>query len=462
MNTSLSSNRLTGLTLLIAIAFFMEQLDSTIAVTAINNIANDLSVHSTTITMAIAVYIMTLAIFLPIGGWSAKNFGCKNTFLFAIILFTIGSFGCGFSNNIYLFLSSEVVQGIGAALMVPVGRLFVIQNSKKSELAKRISILVWPGLIAPIFGPSLGAYITTYYSWHWIFFINIPIAIILFFLAWYFLPTENINKQSRIKLDSLGFLLSSLMLVMGLGSLDWLSNFGINRIIPWALLTSSIIFGTLLNNHISKSESPIFSLAPWKNDKNFKHTLISGSICRAALSGLPILIPLFLQSELGLSMIESGNIILTMFAGNLLMKTFTTSIITKCGFKKPLIISSLISTLSILGCWYGQHNILFICVMLFLIGCMRSLQFSLYNTLAFSELPKPFLNSANVLNNLFTQISFAIGITLVSIFIRLGSNSNVVSSSHISILPFLGFALLALLPLMFLCFIHKDYGNSVR
>ncbi|PSW82168.1 MFS transporter [Photobacterium angustum] len=461
MNNSLSSNRLTGLTLLIAIAFFMEQLDSTIAVTAINNIADDLSVHSTTITMAIAVYIMTLAIFLPIGGWSAKKFGCKNTFLSAIILFTVGSLGCGFSNNIYLFLSSEIVQGVGAALMVPVGRLFVIQNSKKSELAKRISILVWPGLIAPIFGPSLGAYITTYYSWHWIFFINIPIAMILFVLAWYFLPTEYINKQSRIKLDSLGFLLSSLMLVMGLGSLDWLSNFGINNIVPWGLLTSSVILGVLLNHHISKSKSPIISLAPWNNDVNFKHTLISGSICRAALSGLPILIPLFLQYELGLSMIESGNIILTMFAGNLLMKIFTTSIITKCGFKKPLIISSLISALSILGCWYGQHNILYICVMLFLIGCMRSLQFSLYNTLAFSELPKPYLNSANVLNNLFTQISFAMGITLVSIFIRLGSDSGLISS-NISILPFLGFASLALLPLFFLLFIEKDYGNSVR
>ena len=147
MSTSISSSRLTGLTLLIAIAFFMEQLDSTIAVTAIHNIANSLSVQATTITMAMAIYLMTLAIFLPVGGWLSKNYGCKPTLLFSIVLFAVGSIGCGLSTNISMFMGSELLQGIGGALMVPVGRLFVIQNSQKEDLYQSVKLT---GQINPV------------------------------------------------------------------------------------------------------------------------------------------------------------------------------------------------------------------------------------------------------------------------------------------------------------------------
>ena len=460
MSTSISSSRLTGLTLLIAIAFFMEQLDSTIAVTAIHNIANSLSVQATTITMAMAIYLMTLAIFLPVGGWLSKNYGCKPTLLFSIVLFAVGSIGCGLSTNISMFMGSELLQGIGGALMVPVGRLFVIQNSQKEDLARRISILIWPGLVAPIFGPSVGAFITTYYSWHWIFFINVPIALCLLALVFYFLPADN-REVTRSDFDWLGFFLSTGTLTLGLGCLDWLSDFGVDSALPWGLLVGSVLFGAMLVTHIKKSLHPIVSVESWIRDDNFKWTLVAGSFCRCAVSGLPILIPLYLQSELGLSLIMSGNIVLVMFVGNFLMKPFTTTILSRFGFKKPLILASIISSLAIIGCSMSMNDIHSIYIMLFLVGAMRSLQFSLYSTLAFSELPKKLLNGANVLNNLSSQIAFSVGIALISVFMSLGGGLPS-SSMNSAALPFYGLAFIGLVPLLFLRMIQNNYGNSVR
>jgi MFS family permease len=467
MKPILSSTRLTALTLLVAVAFFMEQLDSTIAVTAIPNIAHSLNVHTTNITMAMAVYLLSLAIFLPIGGWLAKNFGTKPVLLIAITLFASGSLSCGLSQHFYTFMFSEFLQGIGGALMVPVGRLFVMQNCEKKQFIKMISILVWPGLMAPVLGPPIGGWLTTHLSWHWLFFVNIPIAGLLFILIFIFFPTPHSTELTQSKFDWKGFALSTITFGSGLGFLDWISDVGLNHPLPWLLLIFTIVMGYSLVRHVTKKKNPIISFEALENCVCFRIATISGCLFRCAIGGFPLLIPLFLQSQLGLSLVDSGSVVVMMFLGNLTMKPFTTKIIIHFGFKWPLIIATVISALSILTCWFGKHSLIVIAIALFINGLMRSMQFSGFNTLAFSDVPKSQLNGANVFNNLINQSSFAIGIALVSVLMRVGDTGGV--QSHALTLnsgsletAFYGLTFLALLPLLSLNRLRSSDGSHVR
>ena len=467
MIKKISHTHLKGLTLLVAVAFFMEQLDSTIAVTALPNIAHTFNVHVTNVTIAMALYLLSLAIFLPIGGWLTRNIGPKRTLLTAISLFMLGSLACGLSKNIHFFMFAECLQGIGGALMVPVGRLFVMQHCEKQQFVKMMSLLVWPGLIAPVLGPPLGAWITTHLSWHWLFFVNVPIAVILFTLTGIFFPTASNNELTKTPFDWFGFLLTTLTFGSGLVFLDWISQAGLQQWQPWGFFILAIIASVLLIRHVQRHEPPILSIDAWKSTFGFRISIVSGCLFRCSIGGFPLLIPIFLQTQLGLSLIDSGTFVLMLFLGNVAMKPFTTKILMNWGFKWPLLISTGISALSIIGCWLGQSNIYLVGFALFINGLMRSLQFSGFNTLTFSDVPKQELNSANILNNLVNQSSFAVGIALISVFMRFGQHSTSLTamphsySSGLSV-TFWGLTVLAILPLFGLVRLRSIDGMTVR
>lgn len=464
MNAPMKHTTLRNLTLLIAVTFFMEMLDSTIAVTAIPKMALSFGVHATEVTMAMAIYLLSIAVFLPLGGWLTKNLGAKSVFLLAVGLFAGGSLLCGLSTNIKFFMGAEFLQGAGSALMVPVGRLFVMQYCEKSQFVKMMSLLVWPGLVAPVLGPPVGAWITTHFSWHWLFFVNVPVALVVIVLTALFFPKTQKAQLEPSPFDGLGFFYSACTFIFGLGFLDWISIVGINHPMPWALLVLSLGMGWRLFTHSAKTQTPIVSFVSCKSTFSYRIALISGSLFRCSVGGFPLLVPLFLQSQLGLSLIDSGNIVLLMFLGNLTMKPFTTTIMMRLGFKWPLIVATAISALSILSCWLGKDHLWIIGVALFINGLMRSLQFSGFNTLTFSDVPKPQLNGANVLSNLVNQSSFAIGIALVSVFMRMGETSSAAHtiSGQSMMMAFIGLSVLALLPILNLLRLRASDGNSVR
>ena len=194
------------LPLIIACALFMENLDGTIIATSLPVIAHDLAENPIALKLALTSYLVSLAVFIPISGWMADRHGSRTVFRMAIAVFVIGSIACGLSSSLSGFVASRFVQGMGGAMMVPVGRIVLLKSVEKRDLVKVLSYLTIPALIGPIIGPPLGGFISTYFDWRWIFFINVPIGLLGWTLAGRYVP--EIVEDERTPLDWLGFVLS--------------------------------------------------------------------------------------------------------------------------------------------------------------------------------------------------------------------------------------------------------------
>ncbi len=408
---------LRGLTLplIIACALFMENLDGTIIATSLPVIAKDLAENPIALKLALTSYLVSLAVFIPISGWMADRYGSRTVFRAAIVVFVFGSLACGFSSSLGGFVVARFVQGMGGAMMVPVGRLVLLKSVEKHELVKVLSYLTMPALFGPIMGPPLGGFISTYLHWRWIFFVNVPIGLIGWTLAGRYVP--QIVEDARAPLDRLGFVLSGVGLsALTLGA----ATFGQHLLSPVesaACIVAGVVCVSLYVAHAwrwsREGRRPVLDFRFLKV-KTYLAGVVGGSLFRIGVGATPFLLPLMLQLGFGFSALQSGLLTCSSAAAAMFMKTLATRILKRFGFRTVLSANALIASTTIVG--YGIFRdttpIAWMLGTLLVGGFFRSLQFTALNALSYADIDKREMGGASGLANVAQQLSLSTGVTL--------------------------------------------------
>lgn len=468
MNTAISSRderAFSAPALLVAGAFFMEFLDGTVIATALPDMARDFGVTAVELNIGISAYLITLAVLIPASGWIADRFGARAIFTLALAIFTLASVFCGLSTEVHIFVAMRILQGVGGALMVPVGRLAVLRTTPKHQLIKAIATLTWPALVAPIIGPPLGGFITRYASWHWIFFINVPLGLAAIILSLRIIP--DIRETERRSFDLSGFITTSVAMVSLVTAIERLGD---RQPQIWPTLALAALgFGCLLYSirHFRRAAAPMVRLDALQVP-TFRVTMYGGSLFRASISAVPFLLPLLFQVGFGMDPFHSGLLVLAVFVGNLTIKPATTPLIRWLGFRRLLLINGALNVCSLLACALltPQTPVWAIMLILYLGGVFRSIQFTGVSTLAFADVPAAQMSDANTLFSTASQLAVGLGITLGAIGIRLGEQ--VGDWLHLTELPGISFrlsfvfiALICLVGMIDSLHLAKTAGSSV-
>lgn len=468
MNTAISSRderAFSAPALLVAGAFFMEFLDGTVIATALPDMARDFGVTAVELNIGISAYLITLAVLIPASGWIADRFGARAIFTLALAIFTLASVFCGLSTEVHIFVAMRILQGVGGALMVPVGRLAVLRTTPKHQLIKAIATLTWPALVAPIIGPPLGGFITRYASWHWIFFINVPLGLAAIILSLRIIP--DIRETERRSFDLSGFITTSVAMVSLVTAMERLGD---RQPQIWPTLALAALgFGCLLYSirHFRRAAAPMVRLDALQVP-TFRVTMYGGSLFRASISAVPFLLPLLFQVGFGMDPFHSGLLMLAVFVGNLTIKPATTPLIRWLGFRRLLLINGALNVCSLLACALltPQTPVWAIMLILYLGGVFRSIQFTGVSTLAFADVPAAQMSDANTLFSTASQLAEGLGITLGAIGIRLGEQ--VGDWLHLTELPGISFrlsfvfiALICLVGMIDSLHLAKTAGSSV-
>jgi EmrB/QacA subfamily drug resistance transporter len=418
-------------TTLIAGAFFMENLDGTIIATALPQMARSFHVGAVNLNIGMTAYLLTLAVFIPISGWLADRFGSRSIFAAAIALFTVSSMLCGFAQTLTQFTLMRILQGVGGAMMVPVGRLIVLRSTPKDKLAEAIAYITWPGLTALVVGPPLGGLITTYASWHWIFFLNLPLGIIALILT--LLWVENVRIGEKHAFDWLTFLLAGFASAGAVYGMEKLGSEGAQWQVPGTILALSLLSGAAAI--FAAHRNPATSLIDLESMKlkTYSLSVYGASAFRIAVSVLPFLLPLMFQIAFGLNAFHSGLYLLALFAGDLTMKAFVIQTLRRFGFRRILIVNGLITALSMVlfALLTPATPVVLVVLVLFLHGAFRSMQFTCMTTLAYSEVPPERMSRANGFLSAVMQLSMGMGVAVGAITLRLVAHAH----GHSAALP---------------------------
>ena len=399
--------------LIVATALLMENIDSTVLSTSLPRIASDLQTSPIRLKLALTSYLLALAIFIPASGWAADRFGARRVFRWAIGIFACGSIACGASVSLGWLVAARVLQGLGGSMMVPVGRLIVLRVTPKAGLVGALAWLTVPALIGPVIGPPLGGFITTFFDWRWIFWINIPIAILGVTLVTMFIPRPAPGPSQNF--DFFGFLmagpgLAAFLTGLTLAGLNLASN---AMIVVMTLGGLGLI--ALYVRHALRKADPLVDLR-LLHYKTFRISALGGTFFRVGGGALPFLLPLLFQLGFGLSPFQSGMMTFASGLGAILMKFIAQPILQRWGFRTVLSANALLSALFILApaSFTASTPYLWMVLVLFLGGVCRSLQFTSINAMAYADIPADRLSSATSFNAVLQQLSGSVGITVAA------------------------------------------------
>ena len=404
---SASSKRL--LPWLVAVAFFMESLDTTILNTAVPAISEALTVPPLSMKSVLASYTLSLAVFIPISGWMADRFGTRRVFASAIGLFTLGSFLCGISNNIHLLVAFCILQGCGGAMMVPVGRLTLVRTFAKSELIRAMSFVAIPALVGPMLGPIAGGLIVGYLHWRFIFFVNIPIGLIGLLMVYLHLP--DYREENTKPLDTVGLILfgSGIALLSYVLEIFGEHTLGTGQILGLLAVSLSLIGGYLF--HASEIAYPLLRLSLFRI-RTFSAAVLGGFFTRLGIGGVPFLLPLLYQVGLGFTPIQSGLLIMPQALASMSTKFLLPKILNRLGYRGVLISNTVIlGLLLLLFATVGQHTPVWIIVIqAFCYGAFTSLQYTSMNTLVYADVSEEETSSASSIASTMQQMSISFGV----------------------------------------------------
>ncbi len=399
-----------AVTLLVAGAMFMEMLDGTVIATALPHIARTFGVSPVALNLGMTAYLVALAVFIPISGWIADRLGGRTVFGGAIALFTFASLLCGLSHDLWSFIAARLLQGMGGAAMVPVGRLIVLRMTDKANLMRAMNTIVWPGLVAPVLGPPLGGFLVLHLSWPWIFFLNIPLGLAGIALTFWLVPNERPPGPAR-PLDFVGFVLSGVALMLLVHGVDALGAGDGGRLVPLAEVAAGLAIGAAGVRHFRRHPTPLLDLSPLTLP-TFAVGICGGSLLRIAIGTLPFLLPLLFQIGFGFDALRSGELVLFVFAGNLAMKMATVRILRRFGFRPVMIVNGLLVALTIAACaLIGPATpTAIVALILFAGGAFRSMQFSALSFIQFVDVAPERLTAANTLAAMLQQLMLGMGV----------------------------------------------------
>jgi EmrB/QacA subfamily drug resistance transporter len=405
--------------LLVAACLFMEMLDGTIVTTSAHQIAHALSVPVAGISLAVSAYLVTLAALIPLGGWLSARFGARRIFIAAIAIFTLASLGCAAAQTLPELVVMRVFQGVGGAMMVPIGRLIVLSRSPKAEIMRMTAYLVWPALIAPVIAPLAGGLITTYASWHWLFLINVPLGVIATAAAWRVIHPQPLPRPAR--LDLAGVLLTSAGLAGLTITAALLARPTFDAGLVLGVGVPSLVLIAVAVHHLLRSDRPLIELRTLHNHA-LRSAVAGTSIYFVVIGAAPFLVPLLFQQVFGWSAVKSGALVLFIFVGNVGIKPATTFLYGRFGFRAVLITATSIqaAVMAVAGFITASVPLVLIALVLVVSGAARSVGATGYSTLAFSEVHDEQLRHANTLFATVQQLGIGFGVAFAAVALRLG------------------------------------------
>jgi len=434
--------------LIVAGAFFMELLDGSVIATALPQMAQTFHDNPVNLSIGMSAYLLTLAIFIPSSGWIADRFGSKTIFLSAIAIFTIASVLCGMSNTLWEFTAARILQGIGGAMMVPVGRLVVLRGTDKRDLVNVMQFVSTPGLIAPVLGPPIGGFITTFASWRWIFYLNVPLGIVALALVAAFMV--NHKAEGHRSFDTPGFILTGLGLASLLFGLDQLGRPALGAPFIAALIGAGAMLCFFAYRHLRSTPHPLVDLSLFRIPTFSLSTLAAGTGFRIVVGTTPFLWPLLFQVGFGMTAFASGTLIIACAAGDLGMKFYSRQILRRFGFRNTLVVNGVLVALSVAACatFTAATPIIAIAAVLFVIGLFRSIQFGAFNALTYVDVPADKMSSASSLASTVQQMSFGLGVAFGALSLHLAALSTRSSTETYTVRDFhVAFIVAALLAL---------------
>jgi EmrB/QacA subfamily drug resistance transporter len=399
---------------MIAVAFFMESLDTTILNTGVPTIAAALHVAPLSMKSVLASYTLSLAVFIPISGWMADRFGTRRVFSSAIGLFTLGSFLCGISSNIHWLVAFRILQGCGGAMMVPVGRLTMVRTFAKSELIRAMSFVSIPALIGPMLGPLAGGAIVAYFHWRVIFFVNIPIGMLGLYLVYRHLP--DYREEHVAPLDVLGLILFGSGVALLSYVLEVFGEHTLGTIEVVGLLTLSLVLLAGYWLHATKTEHPVLRLELFRI-RTFRASVSGSFLTRLGIGGIPFLFPLLYQVGLGFSPIKSGMMMMPQAIAAMSLKMSMPKILARFGYRTVLVSNTIIIGLFIfLFSTIGLGaSVWIILPIVFCYGFFTSLQYTSMNTLVYSDISDEMASSASSIASTMQQMSISFGVATASL-----------------------------------------------
>jgi EmrB/QacA subfamily drug resistance transporter len=399
---------------LVAVAFFMQALDTTILNTAVPAIAKALAITPLSMKAVLASYTLSLAVFIPVSGWMADRFGTRRVFASAIGLFTLGSFLCGISTNIHFLVACRVLQGCGGAMMVPVGRLTMVRTFPKSELVRAMSFVAIPGLIGPMLGPIAGGLIVAYFHWRMIFFINLPIGLLGLYLVWRHLP--DYREKVTHRLDTAGLILFG----SGIGLLSYVLEVFGEHTLSWPVIVGLLIIsaGLLITYGLraTRTTFPLLRLALFRL-RTFRAAVSGSFFTRLGLGGIPFLFPLLYQVGLGFTPIQSGLLMVPQAMAAMSLKITMPSVLRYLGYRRVLVSNTVIlGVMIMMFATIGAGTpIWLVVVQLFIFGFFTSLQYTSMNTLVYADVTEKEASSASTIASTAQQMSISFGVATASL-----------------------------------------------
>jgi EmrB/QacA subfamily drug resistance transporter len=406
------------LTLVVASALFMESLVSTVIATALAAMAADLQVDPLTLKLAFTAYYVALAIFIPVSGWCADRFGARNVFAASIGVFTAASVGCALAWDLASLVAGRFLQGVGGAMMLPVGRLILLRVIPKREMVSAMAWLSIPTLFAPIMGPPVGGFITTYYHWRGIFWLNVPVGLAGLALAWALVP--QVRAEVLRPMDWPGFLLTGLGLSLAIFGFTLAgSGSGSHGLLAGEMTVAGLVLLAIYVRHARRSAHPILDLSLLRI-ATFRLSMGAGVLFRLSVGALPFLLPLMLQVGFGMSAFESGTLTFASAAGAMTMKLTAGPILKRWGFRTVLCVNAVVSSALIAACaaFTAATPGAVVMAVLLVGGFFRSLQFTSLNTLGYADIAHGQMSQATSLVGVTQQLSLAGGVAVAALLLE--------------------------------------------